>query len=337
MTNFELEAKNSAIPQAESKEPPPLVLEEFKAKYETRIVQIAQKKKEEEEKKKLELEKERLEAEQKKDVSKENPRHNTSMNKSKEDKTEEKKDDMLKVSPQEDKSISMIQDKSMEKIGKEEKAMEPEKKENILPQVEEKKVEEKKVEEKKVEEVLLVLPEPEKIKVNPNCFIESHGEHHNFVIKEKNNIVAGELMILKLKKEEADLFYEEYASVNARLAHQKVIIKTAKGNITVENPETINQSYFVNLYNPLREKDWEIWMNSVIHLEGIGYMVIPPLNTKWPHKMDANIMHVLPLPNEGLNVKSHTVPLDQILVGISNYEISKGGEEKKEFLFVRMS
>jgi hypothetical protein len=337
VTNFENEVKNSAIPQTENKEPPPLVLEEFKTKYETRIVQIAQKKKEEEEKKKLELEKERQEAEQKKDLSKESPKHNTSGVKGKDDRSEDKRDDFLKVNPQDDKSISMIQDKSMEKVGKDEKGMDPEKKEQNIGQVEEKKVEEKKVEEKKVEEILLIMPEPEKLKINPNCFIESMGENYNFVIKEKNNVIAGELMILKLKKEESDLFYEEYASTNARLRHQKVIFKTPKGNVTVENPDTIIQSYFVDLYKPLRERDWEIWMNAVINLEGIGYMVIPPLNIKWPHKMDANIMHVLPLPNEGLNVISDAVPLDHILVGVSNYENSKGGEEKKEFLFVRIS
>ena len=96
-------------------------------------------------------------------------------------------------------------------------------------------------------------------------------------------------------------------------------------------------TYFSDVYNPLKSDDWGEWIEDITRLSAIGYMTIPPIGVKWPYKMDACVMHLLPLPNEGMHgFCDFMVPLDYLIMSVADYE-KKVSEDKGEFLLFTLS
>ena len=197
-------------------------------------------------------------------------------------------------------------------------------------------VQEDKKEEEKAEELVpkLNLPKPCRIPVNEDIMVGQVTETHHLVLKKEGNIVAGELMVLPtvVGKKDKKVFYEEFAATHPRLKPQKAVINVEESEgvvLEAEQVPTHIQSYFVDTYNPLTAGDWDAWMKTIVRLDGVGYMAIPPLNIKWDKKMDACVMHVLPLPNEGVSVIDTQVPIDAVFASMSNYERQKKEPESR--------
>eukprot|EP00831_Metopus_contortus_P055403 TRINITY_DN4685_c0_g2_i2.p1 TRINITY_DN4685_c0_g2~~TRINITY_DN4685_c0_g2_i2.p1 ORF type:complete len:379 (+),score=85.38 TRINITY_DN4685_c0_g2_i2:148-1284(+) len=224
-----------------------------------------------------------------------------------------------------------ISRKSMSKGAKDESipgASSPENKESEAPPAEEGEkteeqaeapVEEQKEEEKKEEEPLLVS---KPLKISPGKII-AEIDNYALCIKSTRNIVAGELLLLPL---DSDKLYTEYASTEKRIIPLKAGYKEEEEWKIMDIEDTSIQSYFTDIYAPLKREDWAVWLSTLTKLSFeancIGYLKIPPLNSKWKFPLDAGVMHVLPLPNEGISLYSDTLPLDSFIQSIANYEVA---------------
>ena len=185
----------------------------------------------------------------------------------------------------------------------------------------------KKVEEVKKEEPPLVLPIPLNIPIKNEHIIEQVSQDHFLVLKTTNNIVAGELQLLPLvpNPKTKIMGYYEFMAVHSRIHPQRSVIACEKGaleNSILEAGQvpTHTNSYFTNVQQPLEVRDWDAWLKAVSTLEGIGYMNIPPMGVKWPIKIDACIMNVLPLPCEAIHLLESSVPVDHIVMAAAQYE-----------------
>jgi len=281
---------------------------------------LAEKRKQEEERRKKELElleqqrqkEEELRKEQQKDISKK------SLNQSKHQKDDEKFTEAEKPAEQPPEK-------------KEEKA-EGVPTETLVVPVEEKKEEIKKEEIKK-EEPPFLLPLPKKIYVTKQEIVEKLADNYYLVLKTRNNMVAGELLLLKLVEEKDAknpenilYYYTEYITNLGRIRPLKSAICAKESNLpssTIWLPEQCpphTDSYFTDIYNPLSSNNWDIWYKNIIQLNAVGFMTIPPLNIKWKNELDACIPHILPLPCEAITVTCPTIPIDSVILSQASYQ-----------------
>lgn len=288
--------------------------EHFKEKYEAHINMIAEKRRQEEEQKKREQE--LLEEQQRKA----------------EMEAEESK-------AEEDKGSEAKEEPATEEV-KAEGEESPELKEEGSPEGNE---DPNNAEELPVAEPLpdpIELPKPECVLISKQLIFDAKlPQGHSIVLKPANNISATELILLPLDQDEnGDAHYKDYISVRARqLPHRYFIRDTSADE---EEPAVIEKdqvprdlsSYFTDAYAPLKLEDWEAWLHIISKLNAVGYLLIPPMDTTWPYKVDACVMHVLPLPNDGMRGFDETrAPLDKTVMSVAEYE-KKTAEDKGEFI-----
>ncbi len=340
-----------AGPPAEKVVPEPVVsaveptFEQFQAKYVSHMGFLAEKRKAEEEKRRRELEileAQRLkEEEQKKELQKDSSRRSGNASRhggrSHREKDEEKSVDPSKPlgggeSPEKKEAVATPEEKKEEEK-KEEAKTEPVAETLVIQQP----IIEAKVEEVKKEEPPLILPAPRTVLVSQEHIIEKVSEEHYLMLKTGGNVLAGELMLLPLVKagtEPNSLVYREYATAHPRLVPQRSQILPAENEpenpiLEVDQVPSNIRSYFVSTTTPLTESDWDAWFKTVAKLDAIGYMAVPPVGVKWNRTTDACVMHVLPLPCEGVHAAGNTVPVDCVITSAAEY-VKKIADSKSD-------
>jgi len=182
------------------------------------------------------------------------------------------------------------------------------------------------------------LPKPELVPIDKKLIFDIKlPQGHSIVLKSTNSISATELMLLPLvyNENQDTYFYKDFISVKPRQIPHRYFIKEDEEEpniIELDQIPTHIQSYFTSIYNPLQLEDWEAWLNIISKLNAIGYLLIPPMDTIWPYKVDACVLHLLSLPNEGMHgFDELRVPIDSIIMSIADYE-KKTVEDKGEFI-----
>ena len=296
-------------------------LNSFKDKYEAHVNMILEKRMKEAEEEQKRKEQELLEAqlkEQEELKAAENPEE---AKKEEEKTTEEKKEEINPEDPEE------VRKSEENEVGFD--SVQPIKKEDIP-------------------ESMLILPDPaifpipELIPISENLiFKEANLKEHSLVIKVSNNISGTELMILPLihNSETSGYSYKEFVSVHGRIRKQRYKFEGEDDTSIVEAegmPLHIG-TYFSDVYEPLRREAWNAWIEDITQLNSIGYMTIPPIDVKWPCKMDGCVMHILPLPNKGLHgFNDSKVPIDDMIMSVADYEKTIA-EDKGEFIMFTLS